>query len=351
MSIVLNQRLIDLAHTKYGTEWEKDWMQTQSRLTPYVSIVPNPQGKYFRFPRLGGTSVHEYVSNQEDVTFDELPTGDYGIKPRKFHNEIALNDDDNAEAYDLMMNLDTIRPAQAAAAARFIDMSIIGSVKDTSTGKYRLKTKADGGNRGGILGCSYSGDTGETEHELDLTYAGFTNRTGNLVPIDYATSGSGVSSVYAGTIVDRMKYCVCRLAENEAFDSVDPSELCLLISPAVAQVMSSLEMSINRDYALGDLGELGRPVFNKAIGATIIQTNQLPTMDTTNKEGNSIKGARMCCAYLKSQIGFGRWRNTEFRIKEINNKVAMDYYLRVRGSVGCGRKRDDAVFVLPVLES
>lgn len=349
--IQLDQKLIDLAHTKYSPKWEHDWAQTESRLLPYVSEIPAPQGKYYRFPRLGDTEMHEYVSNDEDVAFDHLKVGSYGFKPRKFHNEIPLNDDDNAEAYDLMFNLDLIRQKQGTAASRFIDEVIIGTIKDKTTGKYRPKTAADGGNRGGIIGCSYSGDDGSETHELDLTYESFNNHTGNLIPIDYATSGTGVSEILAGTVIDRMKYAVRRLAENEAFNSVDASELCLIISPAIAQVLGSLEMSINRDYAIGDLGDIGRPVFNRAIGATIIQSNMLPTMDTTNKQGTAIKGARMCVAYLKSQIGFGRWRNTEFRIKEINHKVAMDYYVRVRGIAGCGRKRDDAVFVLPILES
>lgn len=349
--ITLSKELIALAHTKYATQWEHDWTQTDSRLLSHVSIIPDPQGKYYRFPRLGGTEMHEYTSNEESVSFDKLKVGDFGFKPRKFHNEIPLNDDDNAEAYDLMMNLDLIRQKQAAGAARFTDEVIIGVIKDKTTGKYRPKTSADGGNRGGIIGCSYTGDDGSTSNELDLTYESFNNHTGNLIPIDYATSGTGVSTILAGTIIDRMKYAVRRLSENEAFNSVDPSELCLIISPAVAQVVSSLEMSINRDYAIGDLGDIGRPVFNRAIGATIIQSNMLPTMTTEDKNGTTINDARMCCAYLKSQIGFGRWRNTEFRIKEINDKVAMDYYVRVRGMAGCGRKRDDAVFVLPVLES
>lgn len=351
MSIELTKKLIDLAHTKYATKWEHDWTQTESRLIPYVSEIANPQGKYYRFPRLGDTEMHEYVSNEESVSFDHLKVGDFGFKPRKFHNEIPLNDDDTLEAYDLMFNLDLIRQKQATAAARFMDEVILGTLKDKTTGKYRLKTAADGGNRGGILGCSYSGEDGSESHELDLTYESFNNHTGNLIPIDYATSGTGVSEVLAGTVIDRMKYAVRRLAENEAFNSVDASELCLVISPAIAQVLGSLEMSINRDYAIGDLGDIGRPVFNRAIGATIIQSNMLPTMDTTNKAGTAINGARMCVAYLKSQIGFGRWRSTEFRIKDINDKVAMDYYVRVRGAAGCGRKRDDAVFVLPILES
>jgi len=351
MAITLDKDLIALAHTKYATQWEHDWTQSQSRLLPYVSEIPNPQGKYYRFPRLGGTAVREYVSNDEDVVFDKLKTGDFGFKPRKFHNEIPLNDDDAAEVYDLMFNLDLIRQKQADAAAIFMDAVILGTVKDASTGKWRLKTASDPGNRGGILGCSYSGDDGSESHELDLSLDSYKNGTGNLIPIDYSTSGTGVSTLLAGTLIDRMKYAVRRLSENEAFNSVDASELCLVISPAIAQVLSSLEMTINRDYDIGDLGDLGRPVFNRALGATIIQSNMLPTMDTTSLGNESVTGARMCCAFLKSQIGFGRWRNTEFRIKDINTKVAMDYFLRVRGSAGCGRKRDDAVFVLPILES
>lgn len=351
MAITLSKELIDLAHTKYGTKWETDWTQTQSRLLPYVSEIPDPKGKYYRFPRVGGTSVREYVSNDEDVHFDKLSVGDFGFKARKFHNEIALNDDDSDEAYDLMWNLDMIRQAQTRAAAQFFDEVILGTTKDSSTGKYRIKTTADGGNIGGLLGLNYGGDDGSETHNLDFTYASFRQGTGNLIPVDYATTGTGVSTMFAGTIVDRVKYAIRRLSENEAFDAVDPSELCLVISPAIAQVLGSLEMSINRDYALGDLGDIGRPVYNKAVGATIIQSNMLPTIDTEDKNGTSITGARLCCAYLKSQIGFGRWRNTEFRIKDINNKVASDYYLRVRGIAGCGRKRDDAVFAIPVLES
>ncbi|MBR2320341.1 MAG: hypothetical protein IKA50_06130 [Clostridia bacterium] len=351
MAIELTKELIDLAHTKYATLWDKDWEQTTSRLLPHVSQIPSPQGKYYRFPRLGGTSMREYVSNDEDVVFDKINVGDYGFKYRKFHSEIPLNDDDNVEAYDLMFNLDLIRAAQVPAVSRFTDEIILGTIQDKSTGKYRPKTASDPGNSGGILGLSYSGEDGSTSHSLDLTCASFQAGKGNLVPSDYATSGKGVSSVFAGTLVDRMKYVVRRLSENEAFNATDPSELCLIISPAVAQVLGSLELSLNRDYPLGDLGDIGRPVFNRAIGATIIQSNMLPTMDAETIAGQTVPGARMCVAYLKSQIGFGRWRNTEFRIKEISTKVATDYYVRVRGIAGCGRKRDDAVYVLPVLES
>lgn len=351
MAIVLNQALVDLAHTKFGTKWAEDWQQSKALLTQFTTPIDGAQGKYMRFPRIGGTEVQEYTDNEQSISFSKLKHGNYGFKPRKFFNAIPLNTDDTEEAFDLDFTLGTIRNAQQKAAERFMDEVTLGVVRDQDTGLYRIKTDSDSGNGGGILGYSYSGENGEDKHALDLTYESFAKGEGNLVAIDYATTGTGVSSMLAGTLIDRMKYIVRRLAENEAFNSVDPSEIVLAISPAIAQVLGSLEMSINRDYAIGDLGEIGRPVYNRAIGATIVQTNMLPTMNTEDKNGTPVNGARMCCAWLKSQVGFGRWAGTEFRIKDVNDKVAVDYYLRVKGKAGCGRRRDDAVFVLPVLES
>lgn len=351
MAITLSQDLIDLAHTKYMPLWNEDWQQAKSLLLPWVTEIAGCEGPYVRFPRIGGTDVKEYSSNSADIVKSSLKHGTYGFKKRKFYNAIDLNDDDTAEAYDLMFNLDTIRKQQRKAAERFMDEVILGVVKDSSTGKYRLKTSADGGYLGGILNTGYAGDDGSTTSSLDLTYAGFTAGTGNLVPVDYASTGTGVSTLMKGTVVDRMQYAVRKLAENEAYNAVDPSELVFLISPAVAQAIRMLEVSVNHDYEIGDIGEFGRPVFNKAIGATIVQTNMLPTMDTEDKEGEDVEGCRMCVAFLKSQVGFGRWRDTEFRIKEESKKVAVDYFLRVRGAFGAGRVRNDAVYVVPILES
>ena len=351
MAISLTQSQIDLAHTKYETKWQEDWQQSNSLITPYMDAIPDAKGNYMRFPRIGGTKVKEYTSNSQTIQFSTLSFGNYGFKPRKFYNAIQLNDDDNLETYDLDMNMGIIHRQQEKAKNRFFDMVALGIMEDASAkGGVRVVTTSDSINGGGILGPSYEGDNGETAHALDLSYAHFIAGYGNLIGIDYATTGTGVSELLAGTIVDRIKYGVRKLAENEAFDSQSKDELCFLMSPAVAQVLQSLEMSINKDYHIGDLGEIGRPVYNAALGCTVIQTNMLPFMDTVDKQGNEIEDCRMCALYLKSQVGFGRWKNPEFHIKEINDKVAIDYYLRVRGHIGAGRRRDDAVFVLPVKE-
>lgn len=352
MAINLTQTQIDLAHTKYVPLWEQDWQQASSRLKAYLTPEPDCKGKYTRFHRIGGTDVHEYTRNDQSISFDSLKVGDYGMKPRKFFNAIPINDDDNADAFDLEIELAQIRPQQAAAAERFMDMAAIGVVKDKDTGLYRMKNASDEGARGGIFGTSYSGETGENAHELDLSIAGFKAGTGNLIPLDYETTGAGVSSALAGTLVDRLKYALRRLAENEAFNATDPNELCFVCTPGVAQYLQSLEMSVNHDYHIGDIGSIGRPVFNPTLGCTVIQTNMLPKMDTIKMDGTTeVKDCIMCGVWLRSQVGystFGR-SSAEWTLKDINDKAAMDYYSRVRGRIGVGRKRDDAVFVLPCL--
>ena len=95
--------------------------------------------------------------------------------------------------------------------------------------------------------------------------------------------------------------------------------------------------------------KLGVASYNSKMQATVVVSNMLPTMDTETIGGSTINGARMCCAWLKSQIGFCL-RSSEYHIKDVNNKVDIDYYSRVRGQAACARLRDDAVMVLPVLE-
>lgn len=186
--------------------------------------------------------------------------------------------------------------------------------------------------------------------DLDLTYEAFQNRTGNLIPVDYATTGTGVSKSFAGTFLDRLTYVKRLLEEKEVFNGVEKGEICVAISPAVKQLLQSLELRLNRDYGFNKLGEAGNSTYNESLNITFLVTNMLPTMDTENKEGTEISGARMCCAWLRSRIKFGTWRDTVFTMKDVNNMVDVDNYLRVKGKAGCGRMDEDTVFVLPEVE-
>ena len=307
-------------------------------------------GKYFEFPRIGGTEVKEYNDTRHEVEFSDLRFGKRGMRYRKFYNAIPLSIDEADDMMDLDYTFAQIKEAQKPAAARFMDAIALGVIKDEDSGKWRLKTSDDEGFCGGILGTNYGGDDGVKSFDLNLTYEAFQNRTGNLIPVDYATTGTGVSKSFAGTFLDRLTYVKRLLEEKEVFNGVEKGEICVAISPAVKQLLQSLELRLNRDYGFNKLGEAGNSTYNESLNITFLVTNMLPTMDTENKEGTEISGARMCCAWLRSRIKFGTWRDTVFTMKDVNNMVDVDNYLRVKGKAGCGRMDEDTVFVLPEVE-
>ena len=348
--MAVDRTQLEMVRNKYGTEWDHDWQQLTERVRPYTTSEPRVAGKYFEFPRIGGTEVKEYNDTRHEVEFSDLRFGKRGMRYRKFYNAIPLSIDEADDMMDLDYTLAQIKEAQKPAAARFMDAIALGVIKDEDSGKWRLKTSDDEGFCGGILGTNYGGDDGVKSFDLNLTYEAFQNRTGNLIPVDYATTGTGVSKSFAGTFLDRLTYVKRLLEEKEVFNGVEKGEICVAISPAVKQLLQSLELRLNRDYGFNKLGEAGNSTYNESLNITFLVTNMLPTMDTENKEGTEISGARMCCAWLRSRIKFGTWRDTVFTMKDVNNMVDVDNYLRVKGKAGCGRMDEDTVFVLPEVE-
>lgn len=349
--MALDKTTIEMVRNKYSTEWDRDWQQLTERVKPYTTIDPRVAGKYYEFPRIGSTEVREYSDTRQDVQFDDLHFGKRGMRYRKFYNAIPLSIDEVDDMMDLDYSFGEIKRQQVSAAARFMDEVALGVVKDATSGKYRLKQASDGGFLGGILGTNYAGDDGIDSVDLDLTYASYQAGNGNLIPVDYKTTGTGVSKNLAGTFLDRLLFVKRRLEEKDIFNGTEKGEICVAISPAIKQALRSLEIAVNNDYGFNKLGEAGNATYNESLNITFIVTNMLPLMDTEDKNGSSVTDARMCCAWLRNRIKFGNWRSTEFSMKDINNKVDMDNYLRVRGKAGCGRMDEDSVFVLPELET
>lgn len=341
---------LEMVRNKYGTEWDHDWQQLAERVRPYTTPEPRVAGKYFEFPRIGGTEVKEYNDTRHKVEFSDLKFSKRGMRYRKFYNAIPLSIDEADDMMDLDYTFAQIKEAQKPAATRFIDAIALGVIKDEETEKWRIKTSDDEGFCGGILGTNYGGDDGLKSYELDLTYESFQNRKGNLIPVDYATTGTGVAKNFAGTFIDRLAYVKRLLEEKEVFNGVEKGEICVAISPAVKQLLQSLEIRLNHDYGFNKLGEAGNSTYNESLNITFLVTNMLPTMNTENKEGTVITGARMCCAWLRSRIKFGTWRDTTFTMKDVDDMVDVDNYLRVKGKAGCGRMDEDTVFALPEVE-
>lgn len=352
--MILDKAITDMVRRKYATKWEKTFEQTMERIKPYTTVesdIGSDTGVYYEFPWYGGTNMREYTGSRKTVEIDQLAYGKRGMCYRQFYNAIDLSINEVDDLGTLDMNFSMIMERQRAAAARMMDEIALGVVKDANTGKYRLKTSSDGGFVGGILGTNYGGENGAATHELDLTLASWQAGTGNLIPSDYATTGTGVSQNFAGTILDKINYIKRKFEEMNVYNPTDKGEICIAISPAVKQMLMAMETRIMRDYGFSKLGDAGSCSYNSSMNMNFLVTNMLPTFNAPNIAGGTDTGARMCCAWLKSRIKFGNWRQTEFTLKDVNDKVDVDHYVRVRGKAGCGRMDEDTVFVLPVIET
>ena len=341
----------NMLRTKFKDQYEAEYQQLQSRVQPYTTIETGMEGERFEFPIMGGTEMREYSDYKHKIEEDDVRFDKRSMRYRKFYNAISISKDQVRDMGRYEYTLAQVKAQQIAAAKRQVDAVALGVIRDAQTGKYRLKAASDGGYMGGILGTNYKGDGGLTLTNLDLTYASFKAGKGNLVPVDYATGGKGVSTVFAGTFLDKVAYAKRRLEELEVFDPAVANNLCVCISPAVKQMIQSYELKLNRDYGFSGLGEAGSCTYLEKTGINWIVSNMLPTMDTEDKSGAAVNGARMCCMWLKDRIGFGIWDEWEYIIQELTDKVDVRERSLATGYFGCARKDDDSVFVLPELET
>lgn len=346
---VLTQR--DMLRTKFKDQYESEYQQLHTRVQQYTTIETGMEGDYYEFPIIGGTEMEEYNDTRHVITESDLRFGKRGMRYRKFYNAIPISKDEVRDMGKYEYTLAHIKQQQIAAAKRQLDAVALGVIKDKTSKKWRLKTDDDGGYLGGILGTNYAGNGGIDKKELDLTYASFKAGKGNLVPIDYATSGKGVSTSFSGTFLDKLGYVRRRLEELDVFDPTEPGALCACISPAVKQMVQSLELKLNRDYGFSTLGEAGTTTYLPKTGITWIVSNMLPTMNTELKDGTAVENARMCCAWLKNRIGFGIWDDWEYITQDLTDRVDVRERSLATGYFGCGRKDEDSVFVLPELET
>lgn len=343
---------IQMARQKYAKQFLDDFEQLTARIRPYMSTLGDaPRGNYYEFPEVGGTEVREYTGTRVTMQEDDLLFGKRGIRYRKFYNVIPISIDEQMDMMDLDYNFSVVKQKQLAAAARFVDSVALGVIKDATTGKWRLKTKEDGGFLGGILNTGYKGDDGTEEDPLDLSIESYKQGRGNLIAVDYKTTGTGVSANIAGTFVDRLYYGKRRLEELDVFNGTEKGEICCVISPAVKQMLLTLEIRNNKDYGFSKLGDAGSATYNDALNITFVVSNMLPTMDTEKINGTAVKGARMCAMWLKNQVCFADWRKTDFTLKSVDDKVDVDHKLRVRGVFGAGRKDSISTLILPEIES
>ncbi len=335
-----------MLRTKYSNQFDVAFQQLRSRFAGHAEIISDVEGERYEWPIHGGTSMREYTGYNVDIVDSITKYDKRSMRYRKFYDSQVLSRDVLKDMQPLEMNFARIKSQMVAAARRMFDEVFLGVTKDATTGLYRLKTDADEGFLGGILGTNYVGAGGTDKELLDLAYGG-----DNLIPIDFASSGKGVSSNLAGTFVDRLLYLKAKLETMDAFDPVEKGTICVAISPAVKRELQSYEISMNRDYGFDSLGDAGDVALNPKLGVTFIVSNMLPTMTTKNKAGADVAGARMCCAWLKNRVGVGIWKDTQFEMLDVNTKVDVRQRLIGSGMMGASRKDKETTFVLPCLEN
>ena len=345
---VLTQK--EMLRTKFKDQYESEYQQLSTRVQQYTTIETGMEGEYYEFPIIGGTEMNEYNDTRHVITEDDVRFAKRGMRYRKFFNAISISKDEVRDMGKYEYTLAHIKQQQIAAAKRAVDAVALGVLLDKTTHKWRKKTDDDGGYCGGILGTNYAGDGGMDKKELDLSYASFKAGKGNLVPIDYATGGKA-SAAFSGTFLDKVGYVRRRLEELDVFDPTEPGNLCVCISPAVKQMLQTLELKLNRDYGFSSLGEAGSTTYLNKTGITWVVSNMLPTMNTEDKSGTAVNNARMCCAWLKNRVSFGVWNDWEYIIQDLTEKVDVRERSLATGYFGCARKDEHSVFVLPELET
>ncbi len=188
-NMALDLTQLEMARTKYGTMFDVEFQQLRSRVQPYTTLESEVAGERYEIPRISDTHMSEYSDTRHDIEESDMTFDKRSMRYRKFYNAISISEDE----VDDMMNLDytfsRVKSAQVAAAARKMDEIALGVIRDGTT--YRLKTAADGGYMGGILGTNYKGDGGLTT--VDLDYADYDGA--NLVPVDYKTEGTASATL------------------------------------------------------------------------------------------------------------------------------------------------------------
>ncbi len=349
---------IEMTRTKYEEMFDVEFQQTRSRVEPYTTVKTDCYGESVEWARMSGTDFLEYAGTRQDIVDSDITFDKRRIFKRKAHNSIPISRDEVADMQKLNYTFERVKTQQVAAAARWFDMVALGVTpimkrdsngKLVATRKCRLKTASDPGFCGGILGINYKGEGGLTQTSLDLSYVnGVAGK--NLVPVDFTTTGTGVSSNIAGTFFDKFYYIKQMLEESEAYNDTESGQICVAISPFVKRILSEYEVSLNHDYGYGKMGENGGTTYNSHLGANFIVSNMLPQMNTTDMNNEAVNYCRMCCAWLKNRVGFGVWKNTEYELVLEPRKIDVRYRQLAVGHVGCTRLDEDTVFVMPMDE-
>ena len=340
---------------KHAKQYDVEAEQNRARLTQYADVITDWEGDSYKIPtEESNIDAKFYTGYNVPITDSKITEGSRLVRYQKYYISFAISKDMLLDKAPLDNGLARRRVKQVAATARKEDECFLGVIKDPVTGKYRLfdpATDTDIGYFGGILNKNYGGVDGTDKYALNLTDSIMTG--GNLISIDFASSGTGVSKAMQGTFVDKYFLIQQRLQELNVFEPNSANTICTAISPAVQRELRMLEIRNNMDYGFNTIGNVGTTTVIPGLGLTVVVTNMLPTMNTplSGDASKSVKDARMVPFWLKNRVQIVVPKRTEFETLTINDKVDVRYRSLATGMFGAARKDERSTFIMPVFET
>ena len=283
---------------KYGTKYTgilaRQLQQEHSVLTPYVTIMPNCEGKSVQIDYTGKSEMKRILSAYQDV---ENPIRDTFTARQMFaipfYAAHQFTCDAKTYSNRLKHGIPNIVTEIKSEAQRKKDESIIGMHLDSS-GIYRKTTVSSAASGpysaligGGLLGTNYLGEQGAFLEDLD--------NDKNIVHHDFVESGSAVES---NMTVSKFREGVTRLKKAKAFIPGVTHAVCFMSSSQVRSLSQQLEVT-DPGWGVYDMKE-GRLL--RLYGVDIVETELLPYMAGSDN-------VRLCPMFIKEHAYFGMWKD------------------------------------------
>ncbi len=282
---------------KYGVKYTgilaRQLQQEHSVLTPYVTIMPNCEGKSVQIDYTSKSEMKRILSAYQDV---ENPIRDTFTARQMFaipfYAAHQFTCDAKTYSNRLKHGIPNIITEVKSEAQRKKDETIVGMYLD-SNGVYRkttVSTAASGPYTarigGGLLGTNYLGEQGAFLEDLD--------NDKNIVHYDFVESGSSVES---NMTIGKFREGVSRLKKAKAFIPGVTHAVCLMASSQLQSLSQQLQV-MDPAWGVYDLKE-GRLM--RLFGVDIVETELLPYMDGSDN-------VRLCPMFIKEHAYFGMWK-------------------------------------------
>lgn len=283
---------------KYGVKYSgilARQLQTEhSELTPYVTILPQCEGKSVQIDYTNKSEMKRIRSAYQDV---ENPIRDKFTARQMFaipfYAAHQFTCDAKTYSNRLKHGIPNIVTEIKSEAQRKKNETIIGMYLDED-GIYRKVQAPYSINGpysptigGGLLGTNYLGENGTYIEELDIDK--------NVIHVDYVESGS---SVETNMTLGKFRHAVDRLKKVKAFVPGITHAVCFMSSSQTLALAQQLEVS-DPGWGVYNMKE-GR--LHRLYGVEIVETEMLPYVAETDN-------IRCCPMFIKEHAYFGMWQD------------------------------------------